>query len=95
MLEETRHKQPPGLFKEVKSTINHNNTHLQVADIAGKGKGVVVGEKAIKKGELVCEYVGECISYDEAIEREKGNLKLHREYKGFMFFFKFKEKKLW
>ena len=54
-----------------------------------------MGEKAIKKGELVCEYVGECISYDEAIEREKGNLKLHREYKGFMFFFKFKEKKLW
>ena len=30
-----------------------------------------MGKTAIKKGDFVCEYVGECISYEEALEREK------------------------
>ena len=35
-------------------------------DITGKGRGVVVAKNPINKGEFVCEYIGEQISYDEA-----------------------------
>ena len=63
--------------------------------MTGRGKGVVVDENPIKKGEFVCEYVGEHISYEEATKREQKYLKQQRKYKGYMFFFKFKEKYLW
>lgn len=64
-------------------------------EITGKGRGVVVATNPINKGEFVCEYIGEQISFNEYAEREKKYLKLRRKYKGYMFIFKFKEKKLW
>ena len=79
----------------INSTQSKNDVHFQIVDIAGKGKGVVVANKSIKKGEFVCKYIGELISYEKALEREKKYLKLQRVYKGYMFFFKFKDENLW
>ena len=65
-----------------------------MVDISGKGKGVVPLNE-IRKGEFVCEYNGECISYKEAASCENDYLGVQTNYKGYMFFFKFKDRHLW
>ena len=61
-------------------------------DIPGKGKGVVAA-KNFHKGDFICEYVGELLPYQEAKEREEKYLKKSkRSYKGYMFFFEYKNK---
>ena len=49
------------------------------------------------KGELICEYEGELIAHGKANKREEEYLKgqRRRAYKGYMFYFTFKGKKLW
>ena len=74
----------------INSTQYKNAVHFQIVDIARKGKGVVV-----YRGEFVCKYIGELISYEKALEREKKYLKLQSVYKGYMGFFKFKDENLW
>ena len=42
---------------------------LREIDIEGKGKGVICSRR-LEKGQFVCEYAGDLISEDEALERE-------------------------
>lgn len=64
---------------------------LQVVQVEGKGRGVV-STRPFSKGELICEYSGKHIPYEEAKRREE-------EYKGdpsvgcYMVYCVFKEKK--
>lgn len=61
--------------------------------VEGKGRGVV-STRPFSKGELICEYSGKHIPYEEAKRREE-------EYKGdpsvgcYMVYCVFKEKKFW
>ena len=64
----------------------------QVVEVKGRGRGV----KAVtpfKKGQYVCQYVGELIPYQEAKQRE------HRyttsNAGSFMYYFWYKDKHLW
>ena len=68
---------------------------IQVVDIPGKGKGVVA-KAHYKKKEFICEYVGELLPYEKAVEKEEKYLAEHQgTYKGYMFFFNFKGKRFW
>ena len=63
---------------------------LQTVNIPGKGKGVIA-TKQFHKGDYVCQYIGERLSYIVAKEREKKYLKQSvRSYKGYVFFFEYK-----
>ena len=66
---------------------------LQVVDVEGKGQGVV-STRPFKHGELICEYSGELISYEEATQREADYAKDH-SYGCYMHYFNYKAKKLW
>ena len=48
---------------------------ISVVPIEGKGKGVVT-TRQFKKGELICEYRGECLPFKEAQQREVKHLRL-------------------
>ena len=61
--------------------------------IEGKGRGVVSTRHFIKD-ELVCEYSGELISYEEAKNREEEYGK-DTSIGCYMYYFKYKTKKLW
>ena len=65
-------------------------------NIRGKGKGIKATKKFIK-GEYICEYEGDLITYGKAKKREEEYLegKKRKAYKGYMFYFTFKDKKLW
>ena len=65
-------------------------------NIRGKGKGVITTKKYMK-GEYICEYEGDLITYGKAQKREEEYLedKKGRAYKGYLFYFTFKNKKLW
>lgn len=76
------------------NAICHRIIMIQVVDIPGKGKGVVA-KADYKKKEFICEYVGELLPYEKAVEKEERYLAVQGTYKGFMFFFNFKGKKLW
>ena len=60
-------------------------------NIRGKGKGVI-STRFIKRGEFICEYVGELLTHEQAMEREdvynKRGLKV-----GYMFYFQSKGKR--
>lgn len=62
-------------------------------EVEGKGRGVV-STRPFRKGEVVCEYSGELISYEEAKKREE-------EYGRdpsigcYMYYYEFRTKKLW
>ena len=59
----------------------------------GKGRGVF-STKPFKKSDLICEYTGELISFQEAQRREE--LYSANPSAGcFMYYFMFKMKRLW
>lgn len=66
---------------------------LQVVDVEEKGKGVMSTRK-FKKGELLCEYRGECLSLKAARCREKEYLQMP-ESGCFMYYFTYKHMTLW
>lgn len=59
----------------------------------GKGRGVV-SSRPFRKGELICEYSGELISYKEAQRREEQYSEDH-SIGCYMYYFSFKGKRLW
>lgn len=65
---------------------------LDIVPVEGKGNGVVA-TKRFRKGELLCEYRGECLSLKDAKKREKEHLDANMGC--FMYYFNFKNTKLW
>lgn len=65
-------------------------------NIRGKGKGVIATKKYMK-GEYICEYEGDLITYGKAQKREDEYIEEQkkRAYKGYLFYFTFKNKRLW
>ena len=59
----------------------------------GKGRGVF-SVKKFKRGEPICEYSGELITYKEAIKREEVYSK-DQSIGCYMYYFKDKDEKLW
>ena len=59
----------------------------------GKGRGVVT-TRGFTKGEFLCEYKGEMISYNEARKREKEYSK-DPSIGCFMYYFEWRNKKMW
>ena len=69
----------------------------QIVDVPDKGKGVVTLVR-VGKDDLICEYCGDLVTYQEAKQRENKYLKEHdgdSEYQGYMFFFNYSGKKFW
>lgn len=58
-----------------------------------KGRGVVT-TKVFAKGDILCEYAGELLSHEEAIEREH-TYEDDPNIGSYMYFFKYKSRKLW
>lgn len=68
---------------------------MQVVDIPKKGKGVIT-TRSYREGEFICEYEGDLLSHKDALKREQEYLKHCGEtYKGYMYYFSFKNKKYW
>ena len=65
-------------------------------DVPDKGKGVVtlIG---VEKDDLICEYCGDLVTYQEAKQREERYLDEYgdSEYQGYMFSFYYSGNKLW
>ena len=64
-----------------------------MVEVQSKGRGVL-STRLFKKGDVICEYSGEHITYEGAKRRE-------REYSGdpsvgcYMYYYVFKDKKFW
>lgn len=65
---------------------------LEVQEVEGKGRGVFAKQE-FSRGQFVCEYAGELISYEVAKEREKF-YEGKTEFGCYMYYFTFKNKKL-
>lgn len=64
---------------------------LEVQEVEGKGRGVFA-KRNFARGQFVCEYAGELISYEAAKEREKF-YEGKTEFGCYMYYFNFKDKK--
>ena len=81
-------------FEEIaEKLLGRDESGLEVVDVEGKGRGVV-STRPFSKGELVCEYSGEPISYEEAKEREDKYGK-DESIGCYMYYFEHKGTKLW
>ena len=58
-------------------------SYYQVIDIEDKGKGVRA-KVQFQTGQYVCEYGGETLSYEKALQKEKQYLSKQETYKGYM-----------
>ena len=54
----------------------------------------MISTRPFSKGELICEYSGELISYEEAKEREE-QYQENPSVGCYMYYFEYKNKKLW
>lgn len=73
--------------------LSQDESGLRVVEVEGKGRGVV-STRYFSRGELICEYSGELISYEEAKTREE--LYSKDESVGcYMYYFEHKGTKLW
>ncbi len=65
-------------------------------DVPDKGKGVVT-LISVAKDDLICEYCGDLVTYQEAKHREERYLEEYddSEYQGYMFFFNYSGNKFW
>lgn len=70
-----------------------NEDGLKVVEVEGKGRGVV-STRPFKKGELVCEYSGKLITYEEAKKKEEEYSK-DSDIGCYMYYFTHKTTKLW
>ena len=70
-----------------------NEEGLKVVSMDTKGRGVV-SSRSFMKGELLCEYSGELISFKEAKRREMTYL-LDPSIGCYMYYFNYKSSKLW
>lgn len=66
---------------------------FQCIDIEGKGKGVVT-TRPFTKDELICEYSGELITYEQAKKREE-KYEEDSSIGCYMYYFVYKTNKLW
>lgn len=66
---------------------------MQVKEVEGKGRGVF-SQRKFTRGQFVCEYAGELIDYHTAKEREK-LYEGKTEFGCYMYYFTFKNKKMW
>ncbi|XP_066916800.1 histone-lysine N-methyltransferase set-1-like isoform X1 [Clytia hemisphaerica] len=71
--------------------LNADESHLEIRVIEGKGRGVF-SKNPLKRGDLVCEYAGNLISYDDARELEKQYAE-NPEIGCYMYYFVYEEKK--
>lgn len=95
---QTQKKRTPGESLDaiyIKKIREHQDSDeglpVKSMNIRGKGKGVI-STRFIKRGEFICEYVGELLTHEQAMEREdvynKRGLKV-----GYMFYFQSKGKR--
>ena len=65
-------------------------------DVLDKGKGVVT-LISVEKDDLICEYCGDLVIFQEAKQREERYLEEcgDSEYQGYIFFFNYSGNKLW
>lgn len=66
---------------------------LEVKEVEDKGKGVF-STRPRKKGDFICEYSGELISYEEALSREK-KYSNSPDTGCYMYYFEHKNTKYW
>lgn len=66
---------------------------VQVVDMDEKGRGVVA-TRPFSRGELVCEYSGELITHEQAKEREEKYTQ-DSSVGCYMYYFEYKNEKLW
>ena len=66
---------------------------MQVKEVEGKGRGVF-SQCKFTRGQFVCEYAGELIDYHTAKDREK-LYEGKTEFGCYMYYFTFKNKKMW
>ena len=76
---------------ELEAFVRNNVEDNLMIETNEKGHGVL-STTARVYGDFVCEYTGDLISYEQAIEREHG-YKQDKEAGSFLYLFKFSEKK--
>ena len=62
-------------------------------DVKNKGKGVITTREFVKD-EFICEYPGELITYQDALQREK-EYELSGSVGCFMYFFRHNDQTKW
>lgn len=73
--------------------LSKNENGLKVVDMEGKGRGVM-STLRFTRGELVCEYSGELITFNEARIREE-RYSTDESIGCYMYYFEHKGTKLW
>lgn len=73
------------------AVLSGKEQNLEVQEVEGKGRGIFA-KQDFCRGEFVCEYAGELISYEDAKEREKF-YEGKTEFGCYMYYFTFKNKK--
>ena len=76
-----------------KKIISQSEEGLVQINTPEKGRGVVA-TKVFTKGDILCEYAGDLLSHEEAIEQER----IYEEDPTigcYMYYFKYKTRKLW
>ena len=81
-------------FEEIVEKLRgKDESGLTVVEVKGKGRGVVSTRRFVK-GDLICEYSGELISYEEAKTREEQYSK-NESVGCYMYYFEHRGRKLW
>lgn len=65
----------------------------QVVEVQGKGRGVV-STRLFQKGDVICEYSGEHVTFEEAKRRER-KYSEDPSIGSYMYYYAFKDKKFW
>ena len=65
----------------------------QAVEVQGKGRDVV-STRLFKKGDVICEYSGEHVTFEEAKRRE-GKYSEDPLIGSYMYYYAFKDKKFW
>lgn len=73
------------------AVLSGKEQNLEVQEVEGKGRGVFA-KQDFSRGQFVCEYAGELISYEAAKEREKF-YEGKTEFGCYMYYFTFKNNK--
>lgn len=76
-----------------KKIISQSEEGLVQINTPEKGRGVVA-TKVFTKGDILCEYAGDLLSHEEAIEQER-ICEEDPTIGCYMYYFKYKTRKLW
>lgn len=82
------------MFEEIADKLRKKvEDGLEVKEVKDKGKGVF-STRPRKKGDFICEYSGELISYEEALRREE-EYSEDADTGCYMYYFEHKNTKHW